>query len=188
MLIKSLLLAASAAALTSTAASAVTQSFDVDAELYTWTSGSSGLMTGITLMAGDTFSTDVSLSASWLVCTLNEEFCRVDADGNRTSGSGDFGIYTAEGFSAMTGSLVGRLGTGAFFEIGSDVKNLVAGNDGELSLFMWDGGNTSNNSEAITVSVTYATAPIPLPAGGVLLVTGLIGLGGIRRFANRERT
>ncbi|MEJ2001916.1 MAG: VPLPA-CTERM sorting domain-containing protein, partial [Maritimibacter sp.] len=82
------------------------------------------------------------------------------------------------------GTLVGRIGSGNFFRIGSSFDG-VANASGTLSLFNWD-SNTWDNSGDIVAHVSVPTSPVPLPASGLLLLGGFGALGAMRRARRRS--
>ena len=62
--------------------------------------------------------------------------------------------------SALFGTLVGRIGDGNFFSIGTSFDGTAA-NAGVLSLFAWD-SNSEDNSGDIRVTVTTPDGPARL--------------------------
>ncbi len=54
-------------------------------------------------------------------------------------------------------------------------------NDGKLGVSVVTSGGTNVNVEQVRLDVTAHAAPVPLPATGLLLCTGLIGLISVRR-------
>lgn len=160
----------------------VTASFDVHANNDVWNFGNGdgtkvgdpGLATGIDLTAGDYFSVVVDDPAdTWLFCGGADASCRVDADGRRANGT-FFGTYTDAGFSAHHGTLVGRIGAGGFFAIGTAGFFGTANATGQLHLYHWD--HNANNSETIAVTFTA-----PEPGAVALLGLGLAAISVVRR-------
>ena len=77
--------------------------------------------------------------------------------------------------SALYGTLVGRIGNGDYFVIGSNFSG-TASSAGALTLYNWD-SNDGDNSGSIAAKVSL----VPLPAGGLLLLGALGGLAAWRR-------
>jgi hypothetical protein len=90
-----------------------------------------------------------------------------------------FGLYTQKNFSAPYGSLVGQIGSGNYFLIGTNYS-AVASAGGTLYLYYWD-SNNNDNTEKIVANVNV----VPIPAAAWLLGTGLLGLVVIRRRMKR---
>lgn len=86
-----------------------------------------------------------------------------------------YGTYTQGNLTAKYGTLVGRIGTGDFFVLGTFFEAVVT-EAGQLYLYNWD-SDASDNSGAITVAVSA----VPLPAGGLLLLGAMGGLAALRR-------
>lgn len=133
----------------------------------------SGAATGIILALGEIFSVSADPLDTWAY-GLNKSK-EVNADGAR-------GGRLVENFGQqfVIGSLVARIGTGAFFSIGTAFNGL-ANAAGELQLYFWD-RNLKNNSGSIVATIETADiAPVPLPASAPLLLAGLIGFAALRR-------
>jgi hypothetical protein len=130
--------------------------------------GPLGGHTGIFLALGDPFS--LAVSGAW----------SIDAGGSfiGPEGTDAYGnICQPEGAAAKCGALVGRIGTGAYFSIGTGIAS-VAAEAGELILRNND-NDFLNNVGALTVRITYPDPDdnprVPLPASGLLLLSGLAG-------------
>ncbi|KAF0677553.1 VPLPA-CTERM sorting domain-containing protein [Profundibacterium mesophilum] len=174
-----MLLSASAASAI-TAAPSTVNVFTVEAQAHSYNGRNSraghgpGLATGIMLSFGDAFSVDADPSDDWFLGNPNHRpSFRTNADG----AFHNYGSYTDDGLTASFGSLVGMIGDGPVFEIGSAFSSF-ADRAGELRLFMWDSNFEDNNGEI--VASIEAPAPVPLPAAGFMLLAGLGGLGALR--------
>lgn len=134
----------------------------------------SGLATGITLSLGDSFAVRADPLDDWYLGNPNHRpSFRTNADG----GFHNYGAYTDDGLTASFGTLVGMIGSGPVFAIGSSFSDF-AENSGELRLFMWD-SNFEDNSGSISASITVP-APVPLPAAGFMMLAAVGGLGALR--------
>jgi hypothetical protein len=89
-----------------------------------------------------------------------------------------FPNWTQGTLSAPYGSLVGQIGSGDFFLIGTSYTG-TALNSGILNLFYWDENNYDNTGE-ITANVNPIPT-VPIPAAVWLFGTGMLGLLGLRR-------
>lgn len=162
---------------------AATLGFDVHANNHVWNNGSGyggnlGLDTGLDFNAGDVFSVNVAdIYDTWNFCVGGSlASCEVNAAGER-SDTTILGNYANSGSSFAYGMLVGRVGNGDFFEIGTSGFIGAADATGRLSLFHWD--HNTNNDGLISVKVN--TAVVPLPAGMTLLLSALGVFGLVRR-------
>ena len=156
-------------------AQATTVDFDVLSREHIVSAG--GLATGITLDAGDAFSVTAEARDFWSLGANDTRTVNADGDSLATGGP-VFGSFTTQGQSFIFGQLVGRIGTGDFFLIGTDFDGSAA-NSGELFLVNWDSGNGSDNTGSITASVSLTA--VPLPASGLALMGGLLGAGAMMR-------
>ncbi|MCE2947770.1 MAG: VPLPA-CTERM sorting domain-containing protein [bacterium] len=88
-----------------------------------------------------------------------------------------FGLHSQGNLSAAFGTLVGRIGGGNFFAVGTSYAGIAA-NSGQLELFYWD-SNFGDNREFITATVN--TSVVPLPAAAWLFIAGMLGMVGVTR-------
>lgn len=86
-----------------------------------------------------------------------------------------FGDWTQGGLTAPYGSLVGRIGAGDFFFVGTSFVG-PANAAGTLFLFYWDSLN-SDNTQFITADVQA----VPVPAAVWLLGSALLGVSLVGR-------
>jgi len=164
-------------------------SINVDA-LGNSSSGGTGA-TVFNLVAGQSFSLSVSPTDLWSAGALprwsnaNGLIGDLYATGSDESGQpagtpigANFGIYSQGNLSAPFGALVGRIGAGDFFLVGTSY-NGTAANSGMLQLFYWD-SNNYDNAQQVTVTVDAS-----VPDGGTTMALvgfGLLSLGAIRRW------
>lgn len=176
------------AALALAAGAAHADPFTVDAYANS-SSGGTGLAT-INLTAGESFSVSASTDDLWNAGALPRFSDANGLTGNRYATASDdsgqsvgsliginFGNWTQDGFSAAYGSLVGRIGSGDYFLIGSSY-NGIASTSGVLNLFYWDSNNYDNSG-----SVVATVAAVPEPETYALL---LAGLGAVVFMARRR--
>ena len=165
------------------AAFAASLSFVVSAEFASYSDGTgSGLNTGTAFDAGDAFQISADETDTW---TLGLSSSSEPTRTGNADGLTGFSNYVTSDLSALFGTLVGRIGDGNFFSIGTSFDGTAA-NAGVLSLFAWD-SNSEDNSGDIRVTVTTPDGPdgvVPLPAS-LPLMLGALGLVGFikRRFA-----
>ena len=100
--------------------------FDIYAYNHSSNNGNSdGLDTGITLTSGDLLSISVAIDDMWSAGSGDRISNANGLDGSSPYGGGNYGIHTADGSSFYHGSLVGRIGTGDRFFVGTDYSSVV---------------------------------------------------------------
>lgn len=186
-------LVAGLAGLASTSARAVT--VVVDAKANSSTDGTAAI--GGNLTFGQGFTVTVAEDDLWNAGPLPRWSNAAGLTGNLFATGADesgenpgtligenfAGGYTQDGFNAPYGSLVGRVGLGAYFLIGTSYSG-TADASGQLSLYYWD-SNNYDNSDFITASINAAAVPGPIVGAG--LPGFLMALGGLVIFARRRR-
>ena len=90
-----------------------------------------------------------------------------------------FGTYSQGGLTAPYGALVGRIGAGPLFLIGTSFSGQTL-TGGLLELFYFD-SNKDDNSEFVTATVNA----VPLPAAAWLFASAFGTLLGFRRTARK---
>ena len=173
MKLKSIVAAVAVAGSLALPVSAATVSVVVDAKLNSIATNQlgNGLNTTVELDAGDRFTVAVDPADLWSIGTRPERHLG-NADGAPVTR-----LYTFFGQTFSHGTLVGRIGDGLFFKVGTTFLNKVANASGVLRLYMWD-ANFADNSGELDVAVI---TPVPLPAGAPLLLAGLGALVVLRR-------
>lgn len=142
--------------------------------------GAGSPVTALHLSAGESFALTASSSDLWSLGAL-PRWCDADGlTGDRYAVAGDesgqaagtligqsFGLYSTNGFSAPYGALVGQIGSGAYFLVGTSYTG-TATQAGDLKLMIWD-SNLSDNTGSIAVTA------VPEPAS--LLGLSVAGAG-----------
>lgn len=175
VLLKTAALAAALALPLAAAAPALAATVTVEVDAATHSSNlGTGLATGVFVRPGYTLSVMADPRDQWWSLGAEDPPCTrtTDADGLDPT---CYGPYTQGNLTARFGTLVGRIGTGNFFVLGT-VFEAVVTEAGQLFLFNWD-SDASDNSGAITVAVSA----VPLPAGGLLLLGAMGGLAALQR-------
>jgi hypothetical protein len=164
--------------------------FVVDALLNS-TGGGVGAST-VNLTVGDSFGVQVAPTDLWSAGAL-PRWSNADgltgpllATGTDESGMGagtqigaDFGILTLGNLSAPFGTLVGQIGGGDYFAIGTSF-NGIASATGMLKLFYWD-SNSFDNTDFVVADVTVGAIPEPETYALMLAGLGLVGWMARRR-------
>lgn len=144
----------------------------------------------LTLNAGEAFSVSVDPLDLWSAGAVprwsnaNGLVSNLFATGSDESGQAagtligqDWGMVTINGFTAPYGALVGQIGNGSLFLVGTQYSG-VASSSGILNLYYFD-TNGSDNSNSIMATVT--AVPEPASAALVLAGLGVVGFVGSRR-------
>jgi hypothetical protein len=173
---KSLILAGAFAAFGFPSAQAASVSYDVstvtDLAAFGRTAGA-GLDTGIVLAAGERFRVTADPNDTWQTYITPADPTRSEnADGMVRSQR-----LTMFGQTLVMSSLVGKIGDGDFFQLGT-VFDGFANAAGVLRLYVWERHAKDNAGD---IRVTVQTAPVPLPASAPLLLAGLAAFAALRR-------
>lgn len=109
--------------------------------------GGQGKATGVELTPGDVLTVRADAADTWSVGTDQPYSRESNAEGLREH----YGPLASGGLSAPFGSLVGRLGAGPFFLVGTSYRGKVE-EGGELFLYCWD-DHSEDNSGSISVAI-----------------------------------
>jgi hypothetical protein len=149
--------------------------------------GGKGLAT-ISLTAGQAFTVTVDPNDLWnagelprwsnadgLIRDLSATGLDESGQPARTLIGTTFGPYTQGNLSAPYGSLVGQIGSGSFFLIGTNYTGSAL-TTGTLNLYYWD-SNNGDNTDKISANVSA----VPIPGALLLFGPGLAGLAILRK-------
>ena len=190
-MIKTLSSVAAALLLAGTAHAAVV---DVDARADSYRSGAGTGALAATLAAGETFTITVAADDLWsaggipLWSNANGLTATQFATGSDDSGAAagtqigkNAGFYNTADGSFRYGELVGRIGNGQYFAVGTSYSGEAAV-AGDLRLFYWD-SYSGDNLGSVAATVTA----VPEPASIALVLAGLGIIGGLSRRRARDR-
>ena len=146
--------------------------------------GGTGSSTGVFLTSGQNFTVTVDPNDLWNAGALPRWSNADGLTGPRYAVSGDesgqttgtligqdFGLWDQAGLSLPYGTLVGKIGAGLFFEIGTSFVG-AANASGELKLYYWDSVN-SDNTQFVTASISA----VPEPSTWAIMILGFAGVG-----------
>jgi hypothetical protein len=170
----------------------------VDARLNSSTGGV-GADAGF-LNSGQSFSVSVALTDLWNAGALPRWSNANGLTGPNliATGSDDSGqpvgtiigtatsLWTQGTLTAPFGSLVGTIGSGNFFLIGTSFSG-IAPAAGELNLFYWD-QNASDNTQFVTATVTTGVSGVPEPSTWAMMILGFAGVGFMAYRRSRKNT
>lgn len=172
-----------AAALAVTASAASAADFPVSAVDHCACFAANGLAT-VSLAAGQGFTVSVAATDLWSAGEL-PRWSNADglvsnlfATGSDESGAAA-GVQIGQGFgnlemgnlSAPFGALVGQIGSGSYFLVGTNYSG-TASTAGTLKLFYWDSANVDNVG-SVLASVNVSAVPEP---GTYALMAGGLGM------------
>ncbi|MEH2608626.1 hypothetical protein V1293_000915 [Bradyrhizobium sp. AZCC 1693] len=147
-------------------------------------SGGTGGSTGVFLNVGQNFTVSVDPNDLWNAGALPRWSNADGLTGLRYAVLGDesgqapgtligidFGLWNQAGLSLPYGTLVGKIGAGAFFEIGTSFSG-PANATGELKLYYWD-SNFGDNTQFVTAQISA----VPEPSTWAMMILGFVGVG-----------
>ena len=122
--------------------------------------GGSAFDTGLFLAAGQAFSVSALATDLW-DNSGNDPTYLSNADGH------PFQMGTIDGYTDAIGSLIGEIGNGPLFHVGTSFAG-SAGASGELKFFYFD-SDAWNNTGAVHVSATAVPEPMNIALMGLAL-------------------
>lgn len=165
----------------------------VDAQVNSSGGSGTGFDTGISLVTGQAFASSADVNDLWNAGALprwsNADGLNGDlfATGSDESGAAagtkigqDFGLLGAFHY----GSLVGKIGSGDFFKLGTSFSG-NANADGTLMLYYWD-SNSYDNTESIKVTFKVDNGNTAVPDQGGLILS-VLGFGMLALFSRLKK-
>jgi hypothetical protein len=147
-------------------------------------SGGTGSSTGVILSLGQDFTVTVDPNDLWNAGALPRWSNADGLTGTRLAVLGDdsgeapgtligtdFGLWTQGTVSLPFGTLVGKIGGGEFFKIGTSFSG-SANATGELTLYYWD-SNFGDNTQFVTANISA----VPEPSTWAMMILGFAGVG-----------
>lgn len=159
------------------AATAATVPFQVDAKSNSLSSSQldRGKNTGVILSAGQRYSVSVDPDDLWSIGSNSLRHLG-NADGAAAEHLYTFFRDSAFEATFSHGTLVGRVGDGVFFKVGTSPVVRLADASGTLNLYMWD-INSHDNSGSLAVEIdTVVPVPLPATSGLVFLAIGAMAI------------
>ncbi len=158
----------------------------ISVEIFANENSSSGagidLDTGLDLVAGDRLVSTVDPLDCWSAGAANRISNANGLDGLSPAAcqpTGDFGFHSQDGETFRFGALVGRIGGGDWFLLGTSFDAIVNAT-GRLFLVYWD-SNNGDNFGSVTALIEANPSTVPTPGTLLLLGTALLALGAGRR-------
>jgi hypothetical protein len=134
--------------------------------------GGTAFDTGVTLHAGETLTISVPTTDIWNN-SWGDSYYDANANGNNVQGGFTYGNLTTN-----IGSLVGQIGNGDYFKVGTSYTGTVS-STGDLKFFYWD-SDSFNNVGAVHAEVSAVPEPATFALMGLGL--GLVGLSRRRKI------
>jgi hypothetical protein len=142
----------------------------------------------VSVVAGDLLSVTVALNDCWAAgsgdrTTNADGLVGATTNACRLSPSTNFVLWTQLGASFPFASLVGQIGSGTPFLIGTSFNGVVT-SSGVLTLMFWDSNNGDNFGDIVAMVDVTSTA-VPEPSTALLMTLGALVFA-IRRVRNRR--